>query len=142
MDAPEIVTDFDHGLPAIPCFINEFNQVVLNLITNAAHAISDALAVSGKKKGSITVSTRGIDNWVEIRIADTGTGVPENIRDRIFDDFFTTKEIGKGTGQGLSIAYNVITQKHGGTLTLESEVGLGTTFIIKIPRIPIEEKAA
>jgi signal transduction histidine kinase len=73
---------------------------------------------------------------VEIRLSDTGTGIPEQIRDRIFDPFFTTKEVGKGTGQGLAIARSTIVKKHGGQLVFESVVGKGTTFIIRLPIVP------
>jgi signal transduction histidine kinase len=84
-------------------------------------------------KGTIRISTRLDKEWVEIRISDTGTGIPEEIRHRIFDPFFTTKEVGKGTGQGLAIARSVVVDKHGGTLTFESEVGRGTSFILRLP---------
>lgn len=130
----EVVTDFDTSLPLIPCHIGEFNQVILNLLVNAAHAIGDRIGgTGGTRKGTITVSTRGISGWVEIRVHDTGTGIPENIRAKVFDPFFTTKPLGKGTGQGLAIAHAVIVGKHGGELTLDSEVGVGTTFIIRLP---------
>ena len=81
----------------------------------------------------ITASTRRVGNWVEIRIRDTGNGIPEDIRTKIFDYFFTTKEVGKGTGQGLAISHNVIVGKHGGTLSFETERNNGTTFIIRLP---------
>ncbi|HEX72599.1 MAG TPA: PAS domain-containing protein, partial [Candidatus Hydrogenedentes bacterium] len=128
----EMITDFDAGLPLVPCLAGEFNQVILNIIINAAHAIADA-ARDSQMKGAITISTRLDGDWVEIRIQDTGTGIPEHARNRVFDPFFTTKEVGKGTGQGLAIARNVIVEKHGGTLTFETEPGRGTTFIIHLP---------
>ena len=128
----ELVTDFDPGLPPVPCIVGEFNQVVLNLIVNAAHAIGDVIATTGGL-GTLTLSTRLNGDHVEVRIRDTGTGIPESARAKIFDPFFTTKPVGKGTGQGLSIAHTVITKKHGGTLTFETELGKGTTFIIKLP---------
>ena len=83
--------------------------------------------------GKIKVQTLNCVEWVEIRIQDTGTGIPEEVQNRIFDPFFTTKEIGKGTGQGLAIARSVIVGKHGGSLDFESEEGKGTTFIIHLP---------
>ena len=128
----DMVTDFDPALPPVPCLPGEINQVILNLIVNAAHAIGDVVKEGGGK-GTITVSTRLAGEWAEIRIRDTGTGIPEGIRERIFDPFFTTKEVGKGTGQGLAIARTVVTEKHGGSLTFESTVGTGTTFIIRLP---------
>lgn len=126
----EIITDFDPSLPLVPCFPGELNQVILNLIINASHAIAD---VTKDVKGKITISTRHDGDWVEIRVGDTGSGIPAEIKSKIFDPFFTTKEIGKGTGQGLAISHNVVVEKHGGTLTCESEVGQGTTFVIRLP---------
>jgi PAS domain S-box-containing protein len=132
----DVVTDFDPTLPLVRCLSGEFNQVILNLIVNAAHAIADVVGNSGASKGTITVRTRHDENWAEIRISDTGTGIPEAIRMKIFDPFFTTKGVGKGTGQGLAIAHSVIVDKHGGTITCETEVGKGTTFIIRLPLRP------
>ncbi len=129
----DLETDFDSSLPLIPCLPGEFNQVILNLIVNAAHAIADVLPQSGSGKGMIKLQTRNCGDWVEIRVTDTGSGIPERVRDRIFDPFFTTKEIGKGTGQGLAIARSVVIDKHGGTLHFETEEGKGTTFIIRLP---------
>lgn len=123
--------DLDESLPPVPCLVSEINQVVLNVVINAAHAIGDHV-VEGAK-GRITVQTRAVDGLVEIRISDTGGGIPEEIKQRIFDPFFTTKEVGKGTGQGLAIAHNVIVQKHGGTIDVETEPGKGTTFILRLP---------
>jgi PAS domain S-box-containing protein len=129
----EMVTDFDPSLPLIPCLQGEFNQVVLNMIINAAHAIGEAVGDGSKGQGKITISTRRVEPWVEIRISDTGKGIPESIRGRIFDPFFTTKQVGKGTGQGLAISHNVVVDKHGGTINLESTEGVGTTFIVRLP---------
>ncbi len=128
----ELQTDLDPTLPGVPCFVDEFNQVILNMIVNASHAIRDVVGDSGEK-GDILISTKRKINTVEIRISDTGTGIPKDIQHRIFDPFFTTKEVGKGTGQGLAIAHSVITQKHNGTLKIESEPGKGATFIIELP---------
>lgn len=129
----EMVTDFDPNLPAVMCLPGEFNQVILNLLINATHAIAEVVGDGSKGKGTITVSTRRDSDWAEVRISDTGSGIPENIRGRIFDPFFTTKEVGKGTGQGLTIAHHVVVDKHGGTITFETEPGKGTTFIVRIP---------
>ena len=104
---------------------------------NAAHAIEDA--GQGNGKGIIKIGTRHDGGWVEIRITDTGTGIPEEIRNKIFDPFFTTKEIGKGTGQGLALAYTVVVEKHGGTIEVETETGKGSTFIV---RLPLEEQTS
>ena len=132
----EMLTDFDPALPPVPCLPGDFNQVILNLIVNASHAIAAVVGEGSQGKGTITVSTRHEGDWVEIRVRDTGTGIPEAIRSKIFDPFFTTKEVGKGTGQGLAIAHSVIVDKFGGTLTYETTVGKGTTFIIRLPLAP------
>ena len=100
---------------------------------NAAHAIGEVVGDSSARKGIITISTKHEDDWATIRIHDTGPGIPEAIRSRIFDPFFTTKKVGKGTGQGLAIVHSVIVEKHGGTITLETEVGQGATFIVRLP---------
>jgi len=128
----DLVTDFDPDLPVVPCLPGDLNQVFLNMIINAAHAISDVVADT-PNKGTITISTSHTDSYIEIRISDTGTGIPIEAQGRIFDPFFTTKAIGKGTGQGLAISHNVVVDKHGGTISFETEQGLGTTFIIQLP---------
>ena len=129
----QLVTDFDSTLPLVPCYRAEFNQVILNLIINAAHAIADLNGDHASEKGTITISSGRDGNWAEIRISDTGYGIPAEIRHRIFDLFFTTKEPGRGTGQGLAIAHSVIVEKHNGVLNLETEEGRGTTFVIRLP---------
>jgi len=103
------------------------------LIVNAAHAIADAVGSSGGGKGCIRVRTAHEDGRVRIEIADTGCGIPEGVRERVFDPFFTTKPVGQGSGQGLAIARSIVVDKHGGTLTFESEVGRGTKFTILLP---------
>lgn len=130
----DVVTDFDPDLPLVTCLPGECNQMFLNLIINAAHAIADKQVHGGGGKGRITVSTRLEGEWVEVRIADTGTGIAEEHRIRVFDPFFTTKKVGRGTGQGLAIARSVLVDKHGGALSFETEVGRGTTFIVRLPR--------
>ena len=119
-------------LPSVPCYLGEINQVILNLVVNAAHAISDVVKDTGAR-GKLTVRTRLDGDAVEISIADTGAGIPEEVQGKIFEPFFTTKEVGKGTGQGLAIARTVIVNKHDGTLRFETEVGKGTTFTIRLP---------
>jgi len=136
----ELITDFDESLPLVPCFQAELNQVILNLIVNAAHAIAEANKDNPTQMGKIRISTRCEDNWAKIYISDTGSGIPEEIRHKIFDLFFTTKEPGKGTGQGLAISHSVIVEKHKGTITLESREGKGTTFIISLPLVSETEQ--
>jgi len=119
-------------LPPVSCHAGEINQAVLNLVINAAHAIRDLVGASGTK-GKITVRTRCLPHAVEIAVSDTGCGIADRIRDKIYDPFFTTKEVGRGTGQGLAIVRNVIVDKHGGSLRFETAVGIGTTFFLQLP---------
>lgn len=123
----------DADLPMVSCLPGEFNQVILNMIINASHAIADVVAKGVAEKGLIWIATRSVGDSVEIRIQDSGGGIPETIRTRIFDPFFTTKEIGKGTGQGLAIARSVVVDKHQGSIEVETASGRGTTFIIRLP---------
>ncbi len=132
----KIATDFDDKLPLVPCLPGELNQVILNLVVNAAHAIADVVGNGAKGLGVITASTHRCGDWVEIRIRDTGTGIPEKVRGKVFDPFFTTKPVGKGTGQGLAISHTVIVDQHQGQLTFETEMGVGTVFIIRLPLNP------
>jgi PAS domain S-box-containing protein len=129
----DLTTDLDPAMPLVPCYPGDFNHVIMNLVVNAAHAIADNLKGSINTKGKILVVTQRDGDWAEIRISDSGTGISEGIRARIFDPFFTTKEVGKGTGQGLAICHAVIVKNHGGTITFDTEVGIGTTFIIRLP---------
>jgi signal transduction histidine kinase len=135
----ELKLELEPDLPVVPCFLGEFNQCILNLIVNAAHAIGDVVKKNPGTKGLITVQTRREGDHVEVRVADTGTGIPEAVRPKIFEQFFTTKEVGKGTGQGLAMIYASIVKSHGGTVAFETELGGGTTFII---RLPLKLKAA
>jgi len=126
----EVATDFDDSLPPVPCLPGELQQVILNLLVNAAHAIEDK---GGNDKGRIDVTTKALDHYVEIRVSDTGSGIRKSNLAKIFDPFFTTKEPGKGTGQGLAISHTIITKKHGGTISVDSRPGAGTTFVIRLP---------
>jgi signal transduction histidine kinase len=135
----ELETHFDE-LPLITCNAGELNQVILNLVVNAAHAIKEVVGNSGTL-GKINVRAELDGEAVVISVADTGAGIPEAIRERIFEPFFTTKEVGRGTGQGLALARSVVT-KHQGTLTFRSEVGVGTTFFIRLPLRPGSQAAA
>ncbi|MCK4486003.1 MAG: response regulator [Desulfobacterales bacterium] len=115
----------DYGdLPEVQCYPQQLNQVFVNLLVNGAQAI--------EKQGEINITTRALDGKVEIKISDTGSGIPEGNLSKIFDPFFTTKEVGKGTGLGLNVAYNII-KKHKGVIDVESTLGKGTTFTIRIP---------
>jgi len=118
----------DYGdLPSVRCYPQQLNQVFMNLLVNAAQAI--------EKEGEIRILTRAFDGYVEIKISDTGKGIPEEDLSKIFDPFFTSKEIGKGTGLGLNMVYNII-QRHKATIDAQSEVGKGTTFTIRLQTDP------
>ncbi len=123
----------DPELPEIPCYLGELNQVFLNIIINAGHAI-EATREPDDPLGRIMVETARHDESIEVRISDTGSGMPEEVIERIFQPFFTTKDVGKGTGQGLSIAYNIVVKRHGGSIDVKSTPGEGTTFTIFLPR--------
>jgi len=138
----ELETDLDESLPLVTCMIGEINQVVLNLIVNAAHAIADAVKEQPERKGRIVLSTRYAPPWAEIRVADTGTGIPQEVQAKIFDPFFTTKEVGKGTGQGLTISRAIVVDKHNGQLFFETEPEAGTTFVVRLPLVQSEEPEA
>ena len=115
----------DYGdLPRVQCYPQLLNQVFMNLLINAVQSI--------EKRGEINIKTRADNGYVEIKISDTGSGIPKENLNRIFDPFFTTKDVGKGTGLGLNVAYNII-KKHHGKIDVNSGVGKGTTFTIKIP---------
>jgi signal transduction histidine kinase len=114
----------------------------LNIIINAAHAITATNTNGHNHRGVIAISTRRDGDWAEIRIRDSGTGIPKEVQSRIFDPFFTTKDVGKGTGQGLAISHNVIVEKHQGVITFETEPGRGTTFLVRLPIAPETARAA
>jgi PAS domain S-box-containing protein len=128
----DVSTDFDETLPPVPCYAGEFNQVILNLLVNASHAVGDVVKDSGGK-GAIALKTRRDGPWVEIRLSDSGGGIPEEISSKVFDPFFTTKEVGKGTGQGLALAHSVVVKKHSGKIWFENTPGKGCTFIVRLP---------
>jgi PAS domain S-box-containing protein len=129
----EVEMDFDPDLASVPVDIGPFKQTILNLIVNGSHAIGERIKNHGGDKGLMTVSTRKLEGYVRISVKDTGTGMKQEVADRIFDPFYTTKEVGKGTGQGLSMAYDIVVRKHGGKLYFDTEYGVGTTFHIELP---------
>ena len=134
----EMRTELAADFPLVPCQLGDFNQVIVNLVVNAAHAIADAVSSSPGTKGVITVRTGLSEGWAEVRVTDTGTGIPENARSHIFTPFFTTKQVGKGTGQGLALARSIIVDRHHGTLHFETQLGRGTTFVIRLPLVAVE----
>jgi PAS domain S-box-containing protein len=129
----DVVTDLSPDLPTVPCIVDAFNQVILNLLINGAHAIGTALKETGATRGTITIRTRREARHVLVEVQDTGTGIASEHREKIFSPFFTTKEVGKGTGQGLAIVHAVIVTQHGGTVDFETAVGRGTTFRLRLP---------
>ncbi|MFT4554458.1 MAG: PAS domain S-box-containing protein [Chlamydiales bacterium] len=131
----DLETHLDETIPLIRCLKRELNQVILNIIVNAAHAIEDAKSEGGGK-GRITITTRSVDDWAEIEVKDSGKGIPEEIINKVFDPFYTTKAVGKGTGQGLALAHKVITELCSGSITVKSKPG-NTRFLI---RLPMEEQ--
>ena len=120
-------------LPEIPCYPQQLNQVFMNILVNAAQAI--------ETKGDISIRTEHQNGHVTVQISDTGKGIAAENISKIFDPFFTTKDVGKGTGLGMNIAYNII-EKHNGSIDVESTVGKGTTFTIKLPVERLEKDAA
>lgn len=129
----DLETELDPNLPMVLCRIDELNQVLLNMIVNATHAIQEKQKETDKETGKIRIKTSLERDKVLIAITDTGCGIPDSIVNRIFDPFFTTKDVGKGTGQGLSLAYNIIVNHHHGAIHVSTEDNIGTTFTIELP---------
>ncbi|MCX7596657.1 MAG: ATP-binding protein, partial [Fischerella sp.] len=137
---PEIEIIRDYGnLPPVECYPGQLNQVFMNILVNAIDALDEVNTKRSDRQieenpGQITIRTSVIDSqWIEIAIADNGPGMPKQVKNRIFDPFFTTKPVGKGTGMGMAISYQIITEKHGGKLECFSTPGKGTEFIIRVP---------
>jgi len=132
----EIDKQLDEHLPLVLCLPNEIGQVFLNILVNATQAIAEKIGKAAEGgKGRITITSKALDDQIEITFTDTGGGIPAKIGDKVFDPFFTTKEVGRGTGQGLAISHDIIVKKHGGTLDFISTEGQGTTFIIRLPQV-------
>lgn len=132
----ELVADLDPHLPPIPGYPDELGQVVLNLILNAVDAVKETRAAGRRDRGTIRVKTFARSGWVEMQVSDSGCGIPEAHRSKVFDLFFTTKEVGRGTGQGLAYVYSAVVDHHGGVVDFESRTGEGTTFTIRLPLEP------
>lgn len=129
----EIETKFADDLPPLVCQANDINQVIVNMLVNSSHALEDKFGDVDDMKGKIEIKTNCTEDHIILEIKDNGLGMPEKVIKRVFDPFYTTKDVGKGTGQGLAIAYDIIVTKHGGDIEVSSEEGVGTQFIIKIP---------
>jgi two-component system NtrC family sensor kinase len=133
----EVDLELDPDLPTVSGFEGELKQVLLNILVNAAQAIGDDPSrPENPPLGLIKITTSADDEHAFVVITDNGPGMDETVQRRIFDPFFTTKDVGKGTGQGLSMAYSIIVQKHGGTLAVKSAPGQGATFTLGLPRKP------
>ncbi len=135
--AIQLIKNYDN-IPLVECYAGQLNQVFMNLISNAIDALGDYSHHSSiqqqQNHGQITVQTELLDQqWVRIKIADNGMGMSEKVKSNLFNPFFTTKPVGKGTGLGLSISYQIIVEKHKGSIQCNSQVGHGTEFIIEIP---------
>ena len=124
----------------MPCIGSELNQVVLNLIVNASHAIADVVGSSGEK-GKISISAASDEGHAVIKVKDSGTGIPVHARAKVFEPFFTTKEVGRGTGQGLALARECVVHRHRGSIDFETELGKGTTFVIRLPLAAEQSKS-
>jgi PAS domain S-box-containing protein len=135
-DAADLRVVLDPALPPVACVAGQMGQVFLNLIVNAADAVIDAMNGNRGRKGTIRITSKHEGAVVEVRVSDTGIGIPEAVRPKIFDPFFTTKDIGRGSGQGLAIAHAIVVQKHHGHIDFETAVGSGTTFIVRLPVKP------
>lgn len=129
----DVITNFDRSLPPVLCHAGEINQVILNLLVNAVHAIAALKKDGASAKGKIILKTRRDGDWAEISITDTGGGIPPEIHSRIFEPFFTTKPVGQGTGQGLALVHSVVVKRHHGQIRFETTEGRGTTFFVRIP---------
>jgi signal transduction histidine kinase len=136
----QVELDLDTHLPQIPGHPGALGQVILNMIINAVHAIKDRYG--DQPNGLIRIETAGNGDWVEIRVSDNGCGIPEHAQPRIFEPFYTTKDIGLGTGQGLAISHSVICEKHGGQLEFTTELNVGTTFTMRLPATQQKDQAA
>ena len=129
-----VETNLDPALPMVPCWPAEFSQVLLTMLVNAAHAIAEVLGNESKaEKGRIVVCTQLVNRQAEISIADTGIGIPKDLLTKIFDPLFATQKTGSHTGQGLMISHAVVVEKLKGSMTVQSQAGKGTTFVIRLP---------
>jgi len=132
IELPRIVKNYDTNLPRLTCSAVEIQQVILNLLRNAFQSFQQT-EYGAPLNPIIKVATYIDNDWYCVGIADSGPVMHENVRRHIFEPFFTTKDVGQGTGLGLSVSYFIITEHHGGQISVESQPGKGTTFIIKLP---------
>ena len=130
----ELITDFDEKLPKVNIVQQDIGRVMLNLFNNAFYAVNEKMKTAGADyKPEVTVTTAVENNWVTITVKDNGIGIPDAIRDKIMQPFFTTKPTGQGTGLGLSLSYDIVVKGHGGQLAVTSEEGAYTQFTVSLP---------
>ena len=130
----KIERKYDENALSVEMVPQEIGQVLVNLFNNAFDAMKEQHSrLNGQYKAHLTVSTQKVDGSVEIRVADNGPGIPDEVWDKVFEPFFTTKPTGSGTGLGLSLSYDIVTQGHGGSLEVESDEGVGATFVMRLP---------
>ena len=125
--------DLDPDLPLVTCRLGEINQVLLNLVINATDAIAEKVATVDNDQGRISIRTRWENEWAIIEVEDTGCGIPQENIPCIFDPSFTTKQVGKRTGQGLAITHDIVVNKHLGQVKVVSTPGTGSTFVVQMP---------
>lgn len=138
----ELTTDLDPDLSAVPALSGPLGQALLVIIVNAAQAIAEGNGDNSKELGTITIKTSRDANWATIEVADSGPGIPDDIREKVFEHFFTTKPVGTGSGQGLAIARSIVVNQHEGDMDFTSAVGEGTTFRIRLPIEPAAQHEA
>lgn len=132
-DVADVVRDFDPELPPLTCLAGELSEAILNLIVNAAQAIRDAVRQGTIRRGTIAIRARRKPPWAEIRVEDNGTGMAPEICGKVFEPFFTTRDVGEGMGQGLTVAHAIVVHQHAGAITFDTQPGQGTTFIVHLP---------
>jgi len=129
----DVTRRFDSDLSLVPVAVGEFNQVVLNLIVNAAHAVAERQANEPDLIGQIEIATSQNESYAQVVIIDNGVGMTNEVREKIFDPFFTTKPVGKGTGQGLALVHHFVAA-HGGKIQVNSKPGAGTSITLQLPK--------
>jgi signal transduction histidine kinase len=132
----ELVTDFDDSIESVMAVPQDVGRVILNLLTNAFYVVNEKKKMAIENyKPTVSISTKKKKDTIEIKVTDNGNGMPESVKEKIFQPFFTTKPTGEGTGLGLSLSYDIITKGHSGDLKVETKENVGTTFIIQLPEI-------
>jgi signal transduction histidine kinase len=131
----EFDTKFDTTLPLISVIPQDIGRVILNLINNAFYAVNvrQKMEQQGEYKPQVTIATRKEGNQVVIEVSDNGTGMTEQVKEKIFQPFFTTKPTGEGTGLGLSLSYDIVTKGHGGSINVSNSTNQGTLFSVQLP---------